>query len=334
MKKSICIVVLALCLNLVLTSTFLVYIDVYNFGNITLKITTHRNDSEENSKIIMFGQLAEKLSKELNYSKPILLDFHHYYYTDDHIPNYYCIPDFFISYDKGDIEGGGSYTRKYLKKNAIVVRQFARQFDAETTLKLLEYAILNTKNVESSQKKITYKNDYSWRINSIDALTIKEILNTPNSDLLNKVLETRIKRPEKQNSSCYFSYHWENNKYFVVKERYGGMQDSVLIELENIYDFKALENGYAMVFDTDSSFYYVGLYDDFIHREMQLQVSQRQVIENIFESHGEYYRAFNVKNIGKGKIAIYLWGRTSIYLTEEDRLIQDLDKLLKEKPED
>jgi hypothetical protein len=121
-----------------------------DYGNVKVRIKTGYK-YEEIYKVFLFGQLAEQFAKQLNYSGNIFLDFSHHYTGD-------ITPDYFISYDKGN----GGYTHKekgkdLLKKTSIVVRQVARQFDAQTTLKLLEYAILNIENIKSSQTEIEYR---------------------------------------------------------------------------------------------------------------------------------------------------------------------------------
>src|SRR5690606_6553239 len=100
--------------------------------------------------------LAEKLSKELNYSDPIFLDFNHHYTGD-------CYPTYFVSYDKGKIEytwESGSKEKDYLKSNSIVLRQVSRQFDVIATLRLLEYSIKNISTIKSTQKQIEYNQNY------------------------------------------------------------------------------------------------------------------------------------------------------------------------------
>ena len=329
MRKYICLLIIVLSLNL---GEIFAHQDFYrtkDFGNVKVGITTGF-EYEEINKVNMFGQLAEKLSKELNYSEPILLDFSHFYVK-------YCDPDYFISYDKGNIEyywGEWITDSSIIEDNAIVIRQVARQFDAQTTLKLLEYAILNLKNIKSTQRQITYNKNYcNWKINTIDTLIIKKILNMPNSNLLNNILKTKINRPEKEHFGNNFSYYWQNNRYFVFWKR-PNMPDTVLIELENIYDFNKNGNIYVMVFDSDSSFHYVGKYDNIFYYGDSIQVSQRHVMEKPFP--WDSYEPFKVGNLGNGKIFIYLGyqPRILVYLTDEDKLIQDLDKLLREKVKD
>ena len=103
-------------------------------------------DYEEINKVFIFGQLAEKLP-EFDYTDPIFLDFNHHYTGD-------CEPDYFVSFDKGAIEytlGGADKPKPFLSKKSIVVRQVSRQFEAKTTLYLIEYAIKNLSKVKADQ---------------------------------------------------------------------------------------------------------------------------------------------------------------------------------------
>ena len=296
-----------------------------DFGNVKVRIKTGY-EYEEINKVAIFGQLAEKLAKDLKCSESIFLDFNHHYTGN-------CTPDYFISYE-----------------DIIVIRQVARQFQSHTTLKLLEYAILNLKNIKSTQTQIEYNKNYcNWKINSIDTFAIKKMLQTPNSDFLNNMLNIKVYRPE-ENFEYGISYYWQNNRYFIFQKSFFNKQESVITDFENIYDFKKTGNLSAIIFETDSSFYYVAQ-SGYVHfgvggtgdQQNKPQISKRQIIENEVG-----YRPFTIVGIGGGKIVISFshWAewkddenseftmigqkeRTLIYLTKEDKLIQDLDKLLK-----
>jgi hypothetical protein len=328
---------------------------VKHFGNVKVRVETAWRDEGIN-KMAIWGQLAEKLCKELNYTDSVFLHFG------------YCIPDYLVSFDKGRIESmlkmrrmpfpGGPSTEytpepvEFLKEDAIVIRQLtdANGFQAQTTLKLLEYAILNLNHIKTTQTFVEVDINYCKnRFISIDLLEIKKILNTPNSDIVNNVLNQKVYRPE-QDFSYGISYYWQNNRYFVFQKSFFNNQESVITDFENIYDVKKIGMLSALIFDSDSSYYYV-LQSGSVHfgrggtggQQGNPQLSQRQVIED-----RKGNRPFTVTDIGGGKIAISFsfWDewkedenseysmvgdrvRTLLYLTKEDRLIQDLDKLLK-----
>lgn len=292
-----------------------------DFGNVKVRIKTGFK-YEEIAKVFILGQLAEKLSKQLNYSGSIFLDFNHHYTGN-------CNPDYFLSYDKGKIQDSWSGAEKgkdFLKKNSIVVRQVSRRFDAEITLKLLEYALHNLAQIKSSQKEINYNKNYcQWIINSIDTTLIKKHLLVPTSEQLKNILNAKVERLE-IDFRHGISYFFKGNQYNVFARGYDKV-DTTLLKLDNIYDFKKVGSSTVVVFDTDSSFYYVNQHEN--------KVSKRQVIQNIHD----FFEPFKVENIGGKKLSIYFWHypkgtlwelteRTLIYLTKEDELIQDLDKLI------
>lgn len=116
-----------------------------DFGNVKVRIKTGF-EYEEINKVFIFGKLAEQFSKQLNYTDNIFLDFNHHYTGN-------CDPDFFISYDNGTVRKSWNnepIEKDTLSNKSIVIRQVARQFDAENTLKLLEFAIKNIDLIKSS----------------------------------------------------------------------------------------------------------------------------------------------------------------------------------------
>jgi hypothetical protein len=292
-----------------------------DFGNVKVRIKTGF-EYEEINKVCILGELAEKLSSELGYKEQIFLDFNHHYTGD-------CEPDYFISFDKGTIEYSWSGAEKQeppLPKKAIVIRQVSRQFDTKTTLKLVEYAIKNLSVIKSNQKLIEYNENYcQWRIQTIDSLKIKEIINIPTSQKINSVLSTKIEIPEKEFYSG-ITYYFQNSLFNINFKDYNE-QDTTLLRLNNIYQIsKPTNSHFAFIFDTDSTFYFVN---------SRKVVSKRQ---RIIDTH-DFYRPFNIEYIGGDKYSIHFWYyskepgpqpkyRTLIYQSDKDKVIQDLDKLI------
>ncbi|HTA63051.1 MAG TPA: hypothetical protein VK835_11370 [Bacteroidia bacterium] len=223
-----------------------------DYGNVKVRIKTGF-DYEEINKAFIIGQLAEKLSKELNYSGPIFLDFNHHYTGE-------CKPAYFISYDKGKIDYTWESTTKekdYLKANAIVVRQVSRRFDVISTLKLLEYSISNIFSIKTSQKQIEYNENYcQWRINTIDTNIIKKIINAPASELLTNILKTRIERQEQTEYKYSTTYYFQNNIYTIYNNNFDKTKTDILT-LPCVYQIIETDFSGTLIFDTDSSFYNV-----------------------------------------------------------------------------
>jgi len=316
-----------------------------DFGNVKVRYNTIFENDEIINKVALWGELAEKLSIALNYSAPVFLDFGYYN----------CNPDLVTAYDRVDNEYlWGTNTKSliwddnknkvlfrevgnFLESEAIVIRQVESN-QPQTTLKLLEYAILNLNHIKLTQKKIQYNTRYcSNELNSIDTLEIEKILKTPNSDLINNILNQKLYRPEKD-FMYGISYYWQNNEYYIFQKNsynYAG-HESVVASIKNVYKVWKIGDSSALIFDTDSSFYYVetgrAVYTvgDSIVRQSDAHLSERQVIENKGN-----YRIFKVEYIDDKKLAIYLTynsmirikgeneDRTLKFLIKENKLIQD-----------
>ena len=350
MSRYICVLIVVFTMN-----GGQIFAQYANFGNV--KVSLEVGESEDLfNRIAILGQLAEKLCKELNYPDTVFLDFY------QHL-SYRCEPDFFISYDKGEtvytgkdtifkryeVNGYEVTSKELMEEDAIVIRQVANQFKAQSTLKAVEYAILNLNQIKSTQAQIEYDRK-GFIINSIDTLLIKKMVNTPNSDLINNLLEQKIYKPDKYvfcgfSYSCGLSYYCQNNRYYLFHKDFSDGMETVIIDMENIYEMMPSRINISpipVIFDSDSSFYYVDIYGDFSvivdsagHQRKCPRISQRHVIEDKKAKNSP----FLVTYIGLDKRAIIYnlaeekedgtYEKTLIYLTKEDRLIQDLDERLK-----
>lgn len=292
-----------------------------DFGNVKVRIVTGYK-YEEIQKVLIIGRLAESLAKRLGYNEQIFLDFKHHYIDD-------CISDYFIAFDDGMIEYTWSKEEddRILHDDAVVVRQVARRFDAATTLRLLEYAIKNVPTIRKTQQLVLYNKNYcQWKINTIDTTTITAQVNLPNSDLVNEILKIQVDRPE-TDFDYGITYYWKDNHYQILMKLPGGGA-STLLQVDQIYFFKRV-GAAAVVFDTDSTFYYLSWYD-------RRPVPTRHVIDDI----RGYYRPCDVQSISSTMISITMAGfsrdpsfrgRTLIYQIDTDTLTQDLDALLDRK---
>jgi hypothetical protein len=169
MKRHIYIFTIFLSLTLETTLAHQDFFVRERFGNVKVQIKTGFN-YEEIQKVLIIAELVKNLLEELNYSDTVFLDFNHFYID-------YCIPDYFISYDNGNIiqNWRNDNTKKNLKEKSIVVRQVSRTFNILTTLRLVEYAIQKFPEIELKQKSIVYnKNFCDWTINTIDTSEIKK----------------------------------------------------------------------------------------------------------------------------------------------------------------
>lgn len=289
-----------------------------DFGNVKVRITTGFHYEEINKSWII-GELAKRLCQKLNYTKPIFVDFSHYYVGN-------CEPDYFLSFDDGSIleTWNTEKPKPFLKVHALVIREVSRQFNPSTTLKLLEYAVKNADKIKSSQKLIEYKENYChWRIKTMDTGLVKNVANGITSNTVNTVLSTKVYRQNDQRQKTDMSYFYQNEKYHIFYREFEG-RDSVLLVVENIYQLSVVSFDKVVVFDSDSSFYFVqGVNDP--HR------SQRKIIDRI---DGNYY-PIEVNKVGSKKVLFSFWEeaksreRTVLFWSDTEELIQDLDNRLR-----
>jgi hypothetical protein len=293
------------------------------FGKVKVRIKTGF-DYEEINKAWIIGELANKLAKNLEYRDTIFLDFNHNY-TED------CLPDYFISFDDGSIKQtwSGAETVYFLKNKALVIREVSRKFNAATTLRLLEYAILNLSSIKSSQKPLTYNKNYcQWLINTIDISLTRQIATKKPSATIIQVLSNRIYKSKKADKTFYnISYYFQNGLYHICYNDYK-VKDSVLLITDNIYQFKVISFNEAIVFNTDSTFY-------FIQGVNNPHASKMWTIQN----KNDFYRPYEIAKVGSYTVTFSFWyyskeagmqpkERTLLYRSDKEELFQDLDKIL------
>lgn len=284
----------------------------FRYGNVVVRIKTGFH-YEEIDKTFMIGQLAQELSSELNYSKPIFLDFSHAYtHTID--------PDYFISYDKGQIKDSWNNYKKDkspIQKKAIVIRQVSRKFDANKTLQLLEYAILNIESIKKNQAELKYEKNYSqWKINSIDTTTINHVLDEPISETILEVNKIKIERRIKEKAEP-LSYYLLGNNYTCYLNSDSG--DTIkLLTISNIYDIVYYGDSIALVFENFDSFYFIDL------------LNQSTSDKILIEDPSDYYRPFYINSVSNDQVEIYYtyFGdrRTLIYNFKNNSLSQRINK--------
>lgn len=293
------------------------------FGRVKVKIHTGFQ-YEEINKAWIIGEYTQELCKVLRYKDTIMLDFIHTY--TDYLP-----PFHFISYDRGPMTKYGykNETEYLLEKEALVIWEFSKKFNPENTLKLVEYAITHLAFVKTSGNQIEYKDSpLRCSINSIDTISIKEILALPSSQAVLKTLHKKILRPSGvHHGNSIVSYYYQDNKYHI----YYGSPDGktrILLVTEDIYQFSELSHYDILIFTTDSTFHFIrALYSEKVSKEMKI------------EDKGDYYRPFETILLTPYKAAISFMipakegqlspqHRTILYRSDTDDLIQDLDALI------
>lgn len=289
---------------------------IKDYGNIKTRIETGYH-YEEIQKVEFIGMYAELLCKKHDYKKDIFLDFNHFYVKD-------CEPDYFISEGKKTIPylnyKHNSNFKNKIKTNGIIIRQISRKFDIVETLKLIEYAILNQTKIKFKQKRYQYKKNYSdLKVYSIDTLKINSILKKEPSKKINNVLKKKLLRKNKLNRFYYTQY----GKFYI----YYTTTDRKLkkLALNNVYDFKTFSKYSAIIFDTDSSFYFLPKY--------RLTAPPKKFIIKKLKDH---YQPFVITEVDNKRIAIKLnpfsslKDRTILYDHKVNTIIQNLDSIFKQ----
>lgn len=291
---------------------------IKDFGNIKVRIKTGFQ-YEEIKKSWIIGELAYKLCQQLNYTKPVFIDFEHFYVGD-------CEPGYFLSFDDGSIiqTWEREKPKPFLKEKSLVLREVSRQFTPSITLRLLEYAIANIDKIKADQRTIEYNQNFcQWKIKSFDTSQIKKVVRENLSVVVNKILSTRVYRQEDEKNKSGISYYFQNNKYHVFVNE-SKFKDSVLLTVDNIYQFQSLSFNESIVLDTDSSFYFVQAGVNNPHS------SGRKIIEHTYD----YYRPFDISTIGFNEVNFSFWyydrtggieykERNVVYKTDTDELLQN-----------
>lgn len=224
--------------------------EIKDFGNIKIRIKTGYKYEEVN-KVILIGKFAQGLSKRLNYTNQIFLDFQHFYVG-------YCEKSaYFISFDKGNYGVGyreGKPEKDFLKKKSIVIRQSSNHFDLQNTLQLLEYSIININKIKNEQKDVVCNENYcNWKIKSINNKEINKIINSPVSKIVFSFLNSKIYLTRNNSKISYFL----QNKNFTVTYKNKKNQLEEIIKLKNIYYFCKIDFETVILFETKNSFYYI-----------------------------------------------------------------------------
>jgi hypothetical protein len=268
------------------------------FGKVTIRFHTGFH-YEEIKNAFIIGQYCNLYLKQYTKNtQEVLLDFHHDY-TEDFTPNY------FVNYGKGDwisFHSNGSY--KYepeFKKDGIIIKQFAREFDIQETLKLLEYSVNFIENIKKQQKSIKFLLGFGRgvEINSIDTNTTKQIIKGVLSENLKKILATKIPRTDNKNVVNYYAY---NNEFTIFKG------ETAIKTFKKIKHFFPISKNEVLVFPSKYQFFYIK-YDE---------KSGKTIIQTNFltSTWKDSFEPYELKKINKHKIELiqYVWERPVKYV--------------------
>lgn len=304
---------------------------VMTFDNVRVRIKTGLK-CEEIQKSFIIGKLAAQLAKELNYQKPILLSFHHNYIMLKESEDYYYY-SIKIGNGKYNTSDSKRFDKRFgLKKSGIVITQRDDFFEAGKTLQLLEHAIKNIGGLRKSVK--TSRKLQILLIASVDSLSYlknENVLREQPSDQVNAVLQTKI-----FGGNGTLNYYYKQDTFHFVKINEKDTID--LIRLKNVVLTR--DN---IVFDTDTSFYYL---DAKVSRRHNVNLGRNDNQEELRRSINEFKMRLRVEKIGYDlfgfsydihNISMHNQRRAStyvdcysIYFIKKDYFAQDIEHLLEE----
>lgn len=306
----------------------------YIYGKVNSMISWGLSEHEERNKAVMICMLADSLLEVHHFKSRINLGFTHTYLEKSS-------EDFslsLVSYDK--------------EPPSIKVALKSYRYDVEKLLKLLEFAILNVKELKNREDNrdtlivgdfkeiITNKGAFvkrkSYRITKMSNFFVDSVLKIPTSIDVKNVLSRKVYRPTDNETPGYYSisYYLQNDQYFIYHQviMNGKTYNLDVMRLENIYQFVPnYSYSRAMVFDTDSSFYFLNFFN-------AKSISTRQILPTIKMKYYPYNVTFPSPTIVSfsRKDLINNRGivdRNFIYRIEDDYLVSDIDNVINQLKE-
>ena len=289
---------------------------IEHFDNVTVVVETAFEGNEEVRKAFIAGRLAHlMLQEQFEFSQPVLLYFHHAYARKD------SRTDSFLGFDRGELQYTWSETpgTAFLQKDGIVIRQVGKSFQPLSILKILDFAVRNLGKVKADQCQFVY-DACEWEIRTIDPTVVGDIAESAPEPSVAKTMKAKMYREADHDTTrSVISYFYQAGKYHIFSRQDG--KDKVQISLDDIHEFHRLGESSAVIFDTDSSFYYA--------RHERPWVLKRHT----FTRKGRCsYRPYMVQEVTGIGCFIGYWymddeGRDQVqnmlYVPAEDRFVQD-----------
>ena len=333
----------------------------YNYDNVIVRFKTGNYYEEiENAKII--GKYASMLCKTMDYSNPVLLDFIHDYGNFYEGDNYSFIDYGYDSYEivsywipmfdtafyqevyhpidykntellKDEKVEQDVYTIPIIDKSKkVIVRQFGFNFDIETTINMLHYALSSIDIIKSEIIPDTlnsYNPNTFYALNTIPTYTIDSIMHNT-TKMVEKTLESKVYKEidSISYSSLYYSYYSKDNKYFV----YAGIHNKEILldTLNHIFSFEITPyySKHLFVFETQQK---MRVYKEFGWND-EFECLQSH---NIPVKQFEYISSIRIERIGDdifminyNNVSFFSPFKRFIYLANDDVLITDFESYI------
>jgi len=301
-------------------------ISTYSFENVKIRLKTGQSFIEIQNKAIILGQLALLTAKERKYKNEIIFDIVHDYSKQDSAKEY-------IGFSNIDISLKSDFSKLNVKKKYLIIYLIARNIEYDKVIQILDNSILNIDFIIANQieKQIGNSNIFALDNENLNRINVK-------SRITDKILSCKLDRviDDNQNYTSYStSYFFKDNKYHLYGlslNNHKNRNDTVVVAtISNIFQFERLNYSWIIVFDSDTSFY-------FLNNSYQNgpTISQRHTISKTFSN----YMPFNVTQVSEyifisfsvhtNELGNQPKRRLLAYQPETDNLIQDAIKLLDE----
>lgn len=265
------------------------------YGNVKVLGRSGFHNYNEFNKFKIIGILSEKLCQKLNYNDTIVLEFEHNYSNykrnlmivengnSEYISKLYRI-------EKID----SLYTTLNNNKNTgLCIRQIAQKFDIVEVLKLLEYVIINHKNLIFEKHKVKLRN-FEMKTTkiieyfSINKKLIKSIIkNSKTSELVKEIISSDV---------LFFDFEnikgkW-NNEEFIITNEFSS------IKYKDIFCITELNDG-ILIFENNKNFIY------FTNTDKQFQKFHIKTKLNYSYYYSHFIFQENNKRVNDGELFIY-----------------------------
>ncbi|MCH5719924.1 hypothetical protein [Niabella hibiscisoli] len=322
--------------------------------NVTAQITI-RMASEEKSKTFMLGSYAARLARRLNYRRSIFIDYRCAYTRT--IP-----PAYFLSFGKGSYTAKGGLATdnqgktdtarlsgNLMADNGLVVIVYASTLDFKDVLKLLEYGIRNEQSIRSSQKTLDTRYNFTYWQHSFESIAtnkITEVISQSSKNVTSILSEPcfRFEQDPKEYrfvemkaNRRSFSYYYKDDRFFSILPSHS-KTDTIVLQTSDIAHWYSPDLETALVFDSDTSFYYLSV------KGNKSVISRRQTVLNrnaryytprvfgvtndkVFISFTDWYER-QVKSKNYDLVQKFTKERVLLFYPEDSQLIQDIDLAL------
>jgi hypothetical protein len=238
--------------------------------------------SEKNLKPFILAEYVNEINKRLKINKNLKIGF---YERNKLVDSIICYKN----------------ENNNCELNKTVILFFNNDIDIEKSLVLIEHFIKNPEDVNLNKKKI------------------RKIYESEPSELIKKILKTRIYRPifyEIPSFKRNISYYYENKQFYFLNDKL-----DVITSFPNIIDYQTPSNRSLVIILNSNEIKFIP------------NIYKIDIRTLIIENYEKEYIPFEIKIIGNNILLIefngmYSDGRIMCYIIDDNILLQNLEKTL------